>query len=127
MRLSFSSRTLLYADHAQNRPTRAQLHVRADSYLNGCADPGSVHECAKARVRIHDVATPIAETKLSVLARNHRPLILRKEIMADGRIAPHQNHLVGEGALSEQLAAAIFCENNLHEYSDKAKAISTCS
>ena len=121
MRLSLRGRTLLDANHAQDRAPGAQLDVSADSYFNGCADLGSVHERAKARVRIHDVTTPFAESKLSVPARDHGPLILRKEVMTDGRVAAHQNYLVGEGALSEQLAAAIFCENYFHELSSKKR------
>jgi hypothetical protein len=49
--------------------------------------------------------------KLSVLARNHRPLLLRKEVMTDSRVAAHEHHVTGESVLTVQFTIAILCQD----------------
>jgi len=88
--------------------------MSADPHLDGCADPLSVYEGTEAGVGVGNDPMTLGESKVGVLARNHRPLLLRKEIVANGGVAPDHNFVCCEGALALQLTAAILCENNLH-------------
>src|SRR5438552_2732559 len=74
----------------------------------------SVDERATARVAVGHEASALAQAKLGVLARDHRPLLGRKEVVALGRIAANAHNFTGESALAREFAAAILCENNLH-------------
>ena len=70
-----------------------------------------VYESAEARIHVVDCATALVEMKLGVLARNHRPLLLRKEVMTDSRVATDEHHVAGKRVLAMKLTAAILCEN----------------
>src|SRR5882672_3012193 len=118
MRLCLWHRSLFDAHHAQDWSTGAELNVRTNSDLNGGANPSPIHEGAETGVRIDHQATPFAESKLGMLARHHWPLVLRKEIVAHGRIASHQYQFAGERTFSLQLTAAVFCQNYLHKLGD---------
>ena len=102
---------LLDAHHTQNWATRTKLNIIAHAHRRRCRHSFAVYECAKARIRIVDRAATFAEMKLGMLARDHRPLLLRKEVMADSRVAPHQHDIAREPLLAMQLTAAILCEN----------------
>src|SRR5258707_14875304 len=118
MLLCLCRRSLLDADHAQDWPAGAELNMGANSYLNGRTNSLSVNKRAEPGVRIDDQAAPFAKPKLGVLARHHRELVLRKEVIADGRVASDQHQFAGERTLSLQLAAAIFCQNDFHKLGD---------
>jgi hypothetical protein len=102
---------LLNTNDAQDGTTGAELHVRSNSHFDRRADSFAIYKRPKAGVRVAHRTAAVAEAELSVLARNHRPLVLGKEVMADCGVATHQHNIAGEGALTVDLAAAIFCEN----------------
>ena len=106
---------LFDADDAQDGAAGAQLHIRADAHFDRRGDLLSVNERAKARVAVGHETSALAQAKLGVLARDHRPLLGRKEVMALGRVATNAHNVTGERALAHKFAAAIFCENNLHD------------
>src|SRR5207247_2876927 len=92
----------------------AKLHIRADAHLDRRGDLLSVNESAKARVAVGNETPAVAQANLGVFARDHRPLLGRKEVVALGRVAADAHNLTGERALAHKLATAIFCENDLH-------------
>src|SRR5216684_2195590 len=103
--------SLFNADDAQDWATGAQLHIPADAHFDRRSDLLPVNESAKARVAVGNQATAFAQAELSMFARDHRPLLRRKEVVTLGRIAADAHNLAGERAFADQLAAAIFCEN----------------
>jgi len=105
---------LFYADDSQNRATSTELNLSADSHLNRRFDLLTIQVRPKARICINDGDAAVAEAKLSVLARNHGPLLLREEVMTYRRVATYEDSFRGEGALTMQLTVAIFCENYFH-------------
>ena len=105
---------LFDADDAQDGAAGAQLHIRADAHFDRRGDLLSVNERAKARVAVGNKTPAFAQAKLGVLARDHRPLLCRKEVVALGRVAANAHNFAGERTLAHELAAAILCENNLH-------------
>src|ERR1044072_3700163 len=105
---------LFDADDANNGTAGAQLYMRANAYVSRRGDALSIYEGAKPGTGIVDRAATVGESELGVLARYHRPLLLGKEVMADGRITTDQDDLVRERALAMQLTTAILCENQFH-------------
>ena len=57
-------------------PAPAKLNMSADPHLDGCADPLSVYEGTEAGVGVGNDPMTFGESKVGVLARNHRPLFL---------------------------------------------------
>src|SRR5882724_2253274 len=102
MRPDLWHRSLFDAGNAQDWSAGPELNMCANSDLNGGANLFPIHEGAETRVRIDDQATPFAESKLSMLARHHWPLVLRKGIVAHGWIASHHHQFAGERTLSQQ-------------------------
>ena len=90
--------------------------MRADAHFDRRSDLLPVNKRSEAGVRVNNRAAAFVEAKLGVLARDHRPLFLRKEIVTNGGVAADDNFLAGERALTLQLATAIFCENYLHGF-----------
>ena len=78
----------------------AELNVRTHADYHGTGDPLAVYKRAETRVGVGHQIAPIAEPKLRVLARNHRPLLLRKEVVTDGGVAPNNNLIAGERAFT---------------------------
>ena len=105
---------LFNADDAQDWAAGAKLHIRANAYLDRRGDLLSVNERAKARVAVGHETSAAAQAKLGVLARDHRPLLGRKEVVSLGRIAANAHNFTGERALAHKFAAAIFRKNDLH-------------
>ena len=97
--------------------------MRADTDFDWRVDSLPLYKSSEARVGVGHQTTAFAEPKLSVLAANHRPLILRYVVMTDGRIAADDDHVGSECAFAEQLAAAILCENDLHGLSVEIEII----
>ena len=107
-------RRLLDTDNPEDRAIGSQLHMRTDAHFDrrGCLLP--IHKRAESGVRVSDGPATVRQTKLSVASRHHRPLVLRKEEMTDGGVTAHKHHVAGERAFAQQLAAAIFSQNNFH-------------
>jgi hypothetical protein len=105
---------LFEADNAQNWTALAQLNIRTGAHFNRRGNLLSINERAKARVGIGDRAATFLQPKLGMLARDHRPLLLRHEVMTDGWIASNHDSVTGERAFTMQLALTILCEYDLH-------------
>jgi hypothetical protein len=105
---------LFDTDYAQNWATLAQLNITSDAHFNRRGDLLSINERAEARVDIRDRAATFLQPKLGVLARDHRPLFLRHEVMTDCRVTSDHYSITGERAFTMQLALTILCENNFH-------------
>jgi len=105
---------LFNTNDPQNRTASAQLNLRANPHFYRLSNPLAVYKRAETRVGIGYQIASLAELKLSVLARDHRPLFLRKEVMTHSRIAPDPDDFVSERVFAVQLTAAIFCQNNFH-------------
>src|SRR3989440_1739384 len=120
-------RILFDADYAQHRTALAQLNIRTDAHFNRRGDRLSINERAEARVGIRDCAATFLQPKLGVLARDHRPLLLRHEVMADGRITSDHDSVTGERAFTMQLALTILCEYDLHRVVSVPRAVATGS
>ena len=110
-RRSVFRRRLFDADDTQNWPAGAELNVIANPHLCRAFDGFSVYKSSKSRVGVADIAAAVVQAKLGMLARDHRPLLLRKEIMTDSGVAPDEDDVAAKGVLTMQLAAAILCEN----------------
>src|SRR5260370_821118 len=109
--------SLVDADNVQDWSAGAELNMRANSDVDRRTNSLSINKGAEPRIRVEDQATAFAESKLSMLARHHWPLVLRKEIVAHGRIASHQHQFAGERTFSLQLTAAVLCQDYLHKIS----------
>jgi hypothetical protein len=100
--------------------------MRSDSNFDGFADSFTVEKGAETRVEVDDQAAALADPKLGVLARHHRPLVLRKEVMADRRVATQDNDVSGKRTFTEQLTAAILCQNYFHSTLSLSGIVSEC-
>ena len=107
-------RILFDADYAQHRTALAQLNITSDAHFDRRGDLLAINERAEARVGIRDRAATFLQPKLGVLARDHRPLLLRYEVMTDSRITSDHDSVTGERAFTMQLALTILCEYDLH-------------
>jgi hypothetical protein len=105
---------LFEADYAQHGAALAQLNITSDAHFNRRGDRLSINDRTEARVGIRDRAATFLQPKLGVLARDHRPLLLRHEVMTHGRVTSDHDSITGETAFTKQLALTILCENNLH-------------
>jgi len=85
--------------------------MRTNAHFDGVADSLAIHKRTEARVRVSDSAMTSGENELGMLARDHGPLVLRKEVMTSRGISSHENFLVGKGTLTLELTAAILCKN----------------
>ena len=84
------------ADNPQDRSASAKLNLGAHSYFHRRADLPAIDERAKPRIGIKHGDVAFAQPELGVLARDHRPLLLGKEVMTDGRVATNQDFVIGE-------------------------------
>src|SRR5258706_5017938 len=87
----------------KRRTASAQLNLRANPNFYRLSNPLAVYKRAETRVGIDYQIASLAELKLSVLARDHRPLFLRKEVMIHSRLAPDTHDLVSDPELAVQL------------------------
>src|SRR3954464_5995503 len=86
----------------------------ADAHFGRPGYAFAVYERPKPRIRIINRAAATAKSKFGVLARNHRPLLLRKGVMTDSRVTSDQPDVTRERVLAMQFTIAILCENQFH-------------
>src|SRR6185369_16736080 len=79
-RYFYRRRRLFKTDHSQDRTISTELHIRSDTHLDRGRHLLPIDESAKARFGVGDQAAPLGKLKLGVPARNHWPIVLRKEI-----------------------------------------------
>jgi hypothetical protein len=91
------------------------LDLRACLYGRRLRDTVPVQECAEARIRINDLAATLAQAKLRVLARDHRPLRLIENDLADGRIASDLQGLQIKRTFGGLLSPALFKQDDFHK------------
>lgn len=106
---------LLDARHNHLRPARTELHACALDNFRRLHDPLTVKESAETRIGVNEQAAPVLETKLGVLARNHRPFRLIENDVAVCRVASDLNGGMLVGALRGYwLSIALFYQNDFH-------------
>jgi hypothetical protein len=108
--------SLLKASDDHERAARSKLHTRARPDFRRLHDALAVQESAEARICIDEQAAPILETKLCMLARDHRPFRLVEDDVALRWVASNLNGRVIVGALRRYgLPVALLYQNDFHD------------
>jgi hypothetical protein len=107
---------LLKAYDNHDRPARAELHARSRAHLRRLHDAPPVEESAEAGIGVNQQAAPVLETKLGVLARDHRPFGLVENDVTLSRVASNLDGSVVVSALRLYgLPVALFYQNDFHD------------
>ena len=108
--------SLLKARDDHERAARSELHTRARTDFRRLHDALAVEESAEARIGIDEQAAPVLETKLCVLARDHRPFRLVENDVTLRWVASDLNGRVIVGALRRDgLPVALLYQNDFHD------------